>query len=433
MERAIASFNQILAQWNTYEAHISEDGAQYGLPNIKKADIKNYLTNQIAFLEEEVKRGRVFDSFDHYAMYSEISVEANVNSFNSWFQNIPGNPSGHIPPIFTTLINWKAQLTQRGLYPPSTFKNFTEEERSSLQELYDKAMSLTVEHNNTVAMQADLTSLRNRATELHTNLEGSVDLLRVRRSETETLAMKISATSGELDDLIIKTKHSLGTVSESIGQLDKKKEDLDLLHEKLGQAAKEAIVHAETIEKTLAAANRTGLAKAFEERRKALKAPMIIWGSAFVASVIGLFFIGMLVILPTLKDVKGAEIYVHLLFELPLTAPLIWLGYFSGSRYSYVEKVREDYAFKEATALSFEGFKTETMGADKDLLSQLLTVSIENFGQNPIRLYDKKTAISPAADVLNSELAKSITEKISDKIPTLEKLTEYLQKFNDKK
>lgn len=433
MERAIAAFRNILGQLNTYDAQIPEDGAAYNLPNIKKIDLKNYLIEQIGYLEEETKRGRVFDSFDRYAMYFEMNVEANINSFTSWFQNIQANPSGHIPPIFTTLISWRGHFILRGLYPSSYPRNFTEEERKSLQELYDKAALLTLEHNNTMVIQADLTSLRNRATELYTNLEGSVELLRVRRGETETLAAKISATSGELDDLIIKTKHSIGTVSESIGQLDKKKEELDSIHENLGLAATQAIVHAGTIEKTLAAANRTGLAKAFEERRKALKTPMIIWGGTFVASVIGLFLIGILVILPTLKDVKGTEIYVHLLFELPLTAPLIWLGYFSGSRYSYVEKVREDYAFKEATALSFEGFKTETMGVDKDLLGQLLTISIENFGQNPIRLYDKKTNISPASDVLNSDLAKSITEKIADKIPTFEKLAEYFSKANEKK
>jgi hypothetical protein len=52
-------------------------------------------------------------------------------------------------------------------------------------------------------------------------------------------------------------------------------------------------------------------------------------------------------------------------------------------------------------------------------------------GENPIRLYDKKPSLSPAAGVLDNELVKSISEKLADKIPTLEKLAEYRSKKGD--
>jgi hypothetical protein len=423
MEKAIAVFQQIQTLWLNNGMYIPEDFSSYGLPHIKKNDITQYLEEQINFLQEDNEFGKVFDNFDRQFVYSEMNIEGNLTNFISWFANVPSNPAGHIPPIVSTLQSWRNTFIQRNMFP--AIRSVSDQERGALKTVYDQALNLTTERGQVDALQKELADMRNRSLELSTTLERSVETVRLRRDETEVLTGKIASTSNDLNDLTIKTNVSLGTITESIGQLDKKREDLDKLHDELENAAKHSIEQAAVIESTLAAANRVGLAKAFENRRKDLNMPLYIWGGIFLAAIAGLCGLGGFVIFPNLIGKDGANLYQHLLIELPMTIPLIWLGYFSGSRYSYIEKVREDYAFKEATALSFEGFKTETSNVDKELLSKLLSISIENFGQNPIRLYDKKNSVSPASEALNSEIVKSVTDKVLDKIPTVEKLAEF--------
>lgn len=426
MQKAIGVFQQIQSQWASNSEYIPDDFTPFGLPHIKKTDVTQYLEEQIAFLKEDNKYGKIFDNFDRQFIYNEINVEGNLPNFSSWFANVPGNPAGHIPAIVSTLQSWRNNFIQRNMF--SVTKNVTDDERLAVKTLYDQAITVKTEKSQVDALHKELTDMRNRSLELATTLERSVETVRLRRDETEVLAGKIASTSSDLNDLTIKTNVSLGTITESIGHLDKKREDLDRLHDELGIAAKHSIEQAALIENTLAAANRVGLAKAFENRRKDLDMPLYVWGGIFLVAIAGLCSLGAFVILPNLIGKNGANLYEHLFIELPMTIPLIWLGYFSGSRYSYIEKVREDYAFKEATALSFEGFKTETSNVDKELLSQLLAISIENFGQNPIRLYDKKNFVSPTSEALNSEIVKSVTEKVLDKIPTVEKLAEFFMR-----
>lgn len=428
MQKAIEIFQQIQAQWDANSAHIPDDLAPFGLPHVKKIDITQYLKEQIEFFKKDNQFGRVFNNFDRQFIYNEINIEANQQNFNTWFANVPGNAAGHVPPIVSTLQSWRSNFIQRNMFSPAEMKSVSDEERVAVRNLFEQIIKLGTERNEVAALQKELMDMRNRSLELATTLERSVETVRLRRDETEVLAGKIASTSTDLNDLTVKTNVSLGAITESIGHLDKKREDLDKLHDELGNAAKHSIAQAALIETTLAAANRVGLAKAFENRRKDLDTPLYIWGGIFLATIIGLCSLGGFVIFPNLIGKSGANLYEHLLIEIPMTIPLIWLGYFSGSRYSYIEKVREDYAFKEATALSFEGFKTETSNVDKELLSQLLSISIENFGQNPIRLYEKKNSVSPASEALNSEIVKSVTDKVLDKIPTVEKLAEFFMR-----
>lgn len=73
---------------------------------------------------------------------------------------------------------------------------------------------------------------------------------------------------------------------------------------------------------------------------------------------------------------------------MALTAPFVWLGWFSARQYGYTSRLREDYAYKEASAKSFEGYKREAKEVDQEMLQKLLEQAIKNFGDNPIRIYD---------------------------------------------
>ncbi|MFM9971930.1 MAG: hypothetical protein ACKVQK_26415 [Burkholderiales bacterium] len=142
--------------------------------------------------------------------------------------------------------------------------------------------------------------------------------------------------------------------------------------------------HREKVNELLGDANRTGMAASFTARRTALRFPMAVWAGVFGVAIIGLSILGLVYIEPLIATAH----WEHIPAKLALTAPLIWLGWFAVKQYGYTTRLREDYAYKEASAKSFEGYKREAGQVDAEMLKRLLETAIENLGQNPIRIYD---------------------------------------------
>jgi hypothetical protein len=81
----------------------------------------------------------------------------------------------------------------------------------------------------------------------------------------------------------------------------------------------------------------------------------------------------------------------------------------------------EDYAFKEAAAMAFAGYRNE-VSADSELLKLLQESAIKNFGANPSKLLLKKAdASSPIHEAIDKLLEKM---KPEDMLSALSKHTE---------
>lgn len=151
----------------------------------------------------------------------------------------------------------------------------------------------------------------------------------------------------------------------------------------------------EKINRLLEDANRTGMAASFTNRRRWLIVPLIAWLGVFGFSIYGLIQMGATFIEPLLSSGTAPNsaplstaYWEKLPLRLALTAPLIWLGWFSAKQYGYTSRLREDYSYKEASAMSFEGYKREAREVDPEMLKKLLEQAIKNLGDNPIRIYD---------------------------------------------
>jgi hypothetical protein len=141
------------------------------------------------------------------------------------------------------------------------------------------------------------------------------------------------------------------------------------------------------IDDLLGDANRTGMAASFTNRRIWLIAPLFGWLFIFGCSIAGLWYMGVTYIAPILNSASSAT-WEQLPLRLALTAPFVWLGWFSARQYGYTSRLREDYAYKEASAKSFEDYKREAKEVDQEMLQKLLEQAIKNLGDNPIRIYD---------------------------------------------
>ena len=169
------------------------------------------------------------------------------------------------------------------------------------------------------------------------------------------------------------------------------------------------------VESTLEGASKVGLARSFTKRRQELFVTRTLWAMLFAVGIFAMvvtptwlfdkFFIGSLP-----PSIPYGWILV---IRLTLEAPVIWFTWWAVRQYGYTTRLAEDYAFKEASALSFVGYRKE-MGDDKEMLKLLQESAIYNFGSNPIRVLGKSDPSTPAHDLLEKALEKGSIDKAID-------------------
>ncbi|WP_368178342.1 hypothetical protein [Aeromonas sp. R7-1] len=184
--------------------------------------------------------------------------------------------------------------------------------------------------------------------------------------------------------------------------------DIHLVHEYCETRKK-------NIDSVFVAANREGMAKSFLTMAEGLKKPMVAWASVFVFSLVAITFSGFFIEkeFSQVKDLN--ELWVAIIFKLMIVTPLVWLAWFSGRQYSHTSKLRQDYSYKCAVAMAYQGYKEETTDSGTDMHGKLLVNIVEHFSDNPVRLYDKQDSSSPLEEILKkipqeklSEIIKSI-------------------------
>ena len=71
-------------------------------------------------------------------------------------------------------------------------------------------------------------------------------------------------------------------------------------------------------------------------------------------------------------------------------SPLVWLGWYSARQYGFTVRLMEDYAYKYAVSVAYEGFKKAVGETDPKLKELLLELSMFNMANSPMRVYTEK-------------------------------------------
>jgi hypothetical protein len=219
--------------------------------------------------------------------------------------------------------------------------------------------------------------------------------------QTETNSTQLLATSTKSNAEILVLEKSINSLVSSFTTL---KGELENNKGKQEQLFNEFEGYRKTIDGLLGDANRTGMAASFTNRRRWLIAPMVVWIVIFAGSIGGLLYMGVIYLAPIL-DPKNTMVLEQLPARLALTAPLIWLGWFAAKQYGYISRLREDYAYKEASAKSFEGYKREIGLVNSEMHQKLMDTAIKNLGDNPIRIYSgHENHASPLQEIIEKSL-----------------------------
>ena len=150
---------------------------------------------------------------------------------------------------------------------------------------------------------------------------------------------------------------------------------------------------------TIGDANRSSMAGSFKKRKDEIDRPL---KNAERFLFFALLAFGGMAYLLFKPHLAGTDIdYRDSLLKVPILLPFLWMAWFYTKKVGHLNRIQEDYAFKYAAAMAFEGYDKHCAD-DAELSKMLLTLSIENMGANPIRLYGDGDAPSgPIPEMLD--------------------------------
>jgi hypothetical protein len=191
----------------------------------------------------------------------------------------------------------------------------------------------------------------------------------------------------------------------------------------------------EKIEGLLPGATSAGLARAYEARRRSFAIPIknntyLFYAAitlmpvvAFVTSIESFSLWPFIITFIDHKTVEG--ILKAMLMKLPFIGPLIWLAVFASICRSQYERLKEEYAHKEALAKSYESYKkqlevlasTDAEPLQKKLIEKAISAIAYNASKTLDGKHRDKMPLEYALDVLGGKKGQSFLECLSKFLP----------------
>ena len=352
----------------------------------------NEVVQTLINLLERVRSPKGFEPNFHLAKNLALStLQQNI----TYLQNVAAGTWGHLP----NFLNGLNQLL-------ACFHNlivFSDKKqmRTAIAELGDKlAQSLALVDTAQTEMKSKMELLNNsiliaekvevngeKVEEVKTTSEEELTTIQESREEVKELLKSVKEESKASEQL----KNNL---EEQLSKNNKLQNKLNEQQEKINEIQEMAAEQQQTINDLLKSATSAGLAHSFRNRLDNLNKTKFTWLGLFLFSIAGLIGIGIWIF--STHTATPSDIWQGIVERLPLTAPLIWLGWVSAIQYGNVIRVQEDYAFKEATSKAFEGYrdhmehlKSVSDESSKTALDLLSKSTIEILSRSPLRIYRK--------------------------------------------
>ena len=202
------------------------------------------------------------------------------------------------------------------------------------------------------------------------------------------------------------------------------------VYEKTQQAAHKTLL--DKANEMLSLTTTIGLSKAFNQLKGTFSKANGIWNFVFIISLLtmmavayntmSLNFFGVEEIVTPVTSTEDTKhewetILTKMLKGMPLYIPLVWLAVFATRRRSENKRLEQEYAHKEAVAITYDSYKEQIELIDdsknKELLLKLLDKAIDTVAYNASSTLDqgKHTESTPSHDLVKefSNAIKKIT------------------------
>lgn len=310
---------------------------------------------------------------------------------------IPPNPQAHLPGLLTyieqarvTLSSWLNEANSDTSVIPELSLKLGEiisriKDAEKLYKSIDSGFELakiSIQQINEFAETAQAAKEAGEAKLAH---------LIESHSQVQKVSLEIDGNAGKISELV----KDFANLTTELN--DNKNTQIGLFNEFESQRDK--------VSDLLGDANRTGMAASFIQRRDQYNKPLEQWLRLFVGSMVVLILMAIWVITPLFSNGEWQD----LLTRLPLAAPAIWLGWFSAKQYGYNAILMEDYTYKAAAAMAFEGYKRESkdlgQNSETEMQKKLLETAIKHLEENPIRIFNtQNNHASPAHEFFERSL-----------------------------
>lgn len=159
-------------------------------------------------------------------------------------------------------------------------------------------------------------------------------------------------------------------------------------------------------EEALRASTGAGLAQAFSNNATKLKKSSHCWCSALVVALSLAVVIGycrMSAIFDLIKNpnIDTALVWANILMSFALIAAPTWFAWIAAKRIAHLFRLIEDYEFKAAVSMSYEGYSREAAKYDdSDLAERILESALTRFDEPPLRFVEPKDDGHPLLEML---------------------------------
>lgn len=278
----------------------------------------------------------------------------------------------------------------------------TDEETSLQEKLRGLEQTIDEQHSK---IDGFYSSLLVDEGSIKSRIEEAQELIITTNLETQQISDDLSEKLSELKDFhkkIFGEPNAEGDVENGLKfEINERKNNLDSLI--TTQTNQYQAIKA-NIESLLPGATSAGLASAYHDLSVSFVKPITIYTRLFFLSIVvllglALYFTNQNAILTDVPTATSditifKDIGIFLLQRLPIVLPVIWLAIFASKRRSEAERLKQEYAHKEALAKSYQSFKLqieELDGENKEpLLEKLLAVAIDTIATNASSTLDKK-------------------------------------------
>ncbi len=379
---------EVAQKWNALSM-VPEDLTGWGFPGLTKASLGHAISGMAklakTLADDDAYTPDALERFELEPLL--VNLLAYVN------QHIPSNPQPHVIGLINVasqirriLIGWVESTDHKG-------KKYVGKFAQQLAEASSKLAEAEVTYKSVVDTHALISTSSDEIAEYHKEIEATAELV----EQKQIVASKNAVELEVLETKLRKLSEDVQAESERAKKLNSEIE-VDRSNQKA--LFDELNGQRHVVDSLLADSNRSGMAAAFKTRKDELIWPLRFWAFAFSASVGGLLFIAW----QYFSSISGAN-WLDALVRLPLSGALIWLGWFAAKQYGYTRRLQEDYSYKVASAMSFEGYKREAANIDAELLKRLMETAIVNLSENPLRVYQgESNHASPANELLEKLL-----------------------------
>jgi hypothetical protein len=181
------------------------------------------------------------------------------------------------------------------------------------------------------------------------------------------------------------------------------------LHDLIEESTKTIKEEHEKIEKIIPGAITAKLASSFKNRKDDISKYGWVWTLLLVASSLGLVSVGIVSIVK-----PGDHFWSTLPARAIVVVGLLFIEEFARRNYNIKFKLSEAYAYREALAELFYGYRSEIKGMKiKDVSNSQQEIDAE---KRLVEIFMDELSEEPGAQIFDKERSSSVTERILEKV-----------------